>query len=65
MRFLRKVSILTVLIVGSGMCQQFYRSEGLDLVNRGQHHAASESMLKWADVYTAERGIAYYYVGES
>lgn len=61
----RRAFFLTVLFFGSGLSQQFFRSEGLDLFNRGQYHAAIDSMMHWADVHTADRGIAYYYVGES
>ena len=65
MCLIRGAFLLAVLVFGSGWSQQFFRSEGLDLFNRGQYHAAIDSMMRWADVHTADRGIAYYYMGES
>ena len=69
MRAVRKGFFLVLLIISSGLGQQphlqFYRSKALELFNQGQYPAAIDSMLRWAETYTAERGMAYYYVGES
>lgn len=65
MRFLRIFMVATLLCVGFVNGQQFYQSEGLRLFNETEYTAAIDSMIQWADRYSAERGIAYYYVGES
>ena len=64
MRFLLRVWFLSLLVISGSLAQQFYKSKGLSLFNRGQYHAAIDSLLHWSDVHTSERGIAYYYVGE-
>ncbi len=64
MRSLLRVWVLSLLVISGSLSQQFYRSKGLSLFNQGQYHAAIDSLLHWADIFTGERGIAYYYVGE-
>ena len=65
MRLMLKILILTVLIISSSMSQQFYQSKGLHLFNQRQYSAAIDSMIHWADSHTSERGMVYFYVGES
>jgi hypothetical protein len=61
------IKVLLFIIVFSGISigQQFHRSGGLDFFNRGEYKVAIDSLLQWADKYTAEQGIANYYIGES
>ena len=65
MRLMPKTLVLTVLIISSSMGQQFYQSEGLQLFNQRQYKAAIDSMIHWADSHSSERGMVYFYVGES
>lgn len=65
MRLMLKILVLTVLIISSSMGQQFYQSKGLHLFNQRQYSAAIDSMIHWADSHTSERGMVYFYVGES
>ncbi len=65
MRFGIKIILLFALVFSHAAAQQFYGSEGLGLFNRGDYRAAINSLISWADSHTAERGIAYYYIGES
>ena len=59
------ILICFLVIVGNAISQQFYRSTGLRLFNQQQYRAAIDSIQTWAEAHTAERGIAYYYIGES
>ena len=65
MRFVRVVFILTVLIVQNGLSQQFYKSNGFNLFNRGEYVAAIDSMKRWTEDFPEDAGIAYYFIGES
>jgi len=65
MRFIRGTFCLIILVAGNIFGQQFYRSEGLKLFNRAQYHTAIDSMRSWANQHESERGIAYYFIGES
>ena len=64
MRFIRSAFLFILLAAGNGIGQQFYKSGALEYFNRGQYQAAVDTLVKWADAYTSERGIAYYYMGE-
>ena len=64
MRFILKIFFFIILILTNVIAQQFYGSEGLALFNQGEYRASINSLISWADRYTAERGIAYYYIGE-
>ena len=64
MRFLRWI-VFSLSFAAHALGQQFYRSEAIEYFNRGQYRTAIDSMLSWADRWTSERGIAYYFVGES
>jgi len=65
MRSFYNAFMLLIIICYSAFAQQFYRSKGIDLFNQGQYAAAIDSMMQWGDAHSAEKGIAYYYVGES
>ncbi|MBN2029349.1 hypothetical protein JW824_03805 [bacterium] len=65
MRFGIKIILLFAVVLNHAAAQQFYGSEGLTLFNRGEYRAAINSLISWTDSHTAERGIAYYYIGES
>ena len=65
MRVLRTAVVMILAFVSVGLGQQFYRSAGLDLFNQAQYKAAIDSLVQWADTYSADRGIVYYYIGES
>ena len=59
---------LTILAISTGSmlhAQQFYQSRGLNLFNQGKYTAGIDSMMQWCQSHSAERGIAYYYIGES
>jgi len=60
-----QILICLLMFIGNAASQQFYRSTGLKLFNQRQYRAAIDSIQTWADAHTAERGIAYYYIGES
>ena len=57
--------LLLVIPFHESYGQQFYRSEGLELFNQGHFIPAITSMSDWAEQYTSERGIAYFYIAES
>lgn len=65
MRSLLNAFILFFVLSGSLFGQQFYRSNGIVLFNRGQYETAIDSMIQWSELHPTEKGIAYYYVGES
>ncbi len=65
MRRVLKVILIIIATIGFLEGQEFYKSKGLELFNQGRYRAAIDSMMKWADRYTSERGITYYYIGES
>ena len=65
MRSARAAFLFIVLVTSSGMSQQFYQSGAFEYFNRGQYHTAVDSMIKWVELFQADRGIAYYYLGES
>ncbi len=65
MRSLYNAFMLFIIICSSAFAQQFYRSKGIDLFNQGRYQAAIDSMMQWGNTHSAEKGIAYYYVGES
>jgi len=71
MRIVRKIFI--VVLIGSGVLfgQQnvkdrgFYRSEGLALFNQGNYVKAIQLLKKRAEQFESQRGLSYYYLGES
>jgi hypothetical protein len=65
MRFVRVAFIFIVLIVQNGLSQQFYKSTGFNLFNRGEYVAAIDSMKRWTKDFPEDAGIAYYFIGES
>ena len=65
MRGFRSALCAVFLLAGLSLSQSFYRSQGLELFNRGNFEAAIPAMAQWAQEHEAEKGVAYYYVGES
>ncbi len=65
MRLIRRGFFLAIMVLGQTFSQQFYRSEGLTLFNQRDYRNAIDSMVRWVDSHVAERGIAYFYIGES
>lgn len=62
----RRFVLISFLLIWTGLLngQQFFKSKGLSLFNRGEYTAAIDTMLVWSEAHSAERGIAYYYISE-
>jgi len=62
----RRFIYIFIFIIWTGLLhgQQFFKSRGLSLFNRGEYTAAIDTMLAWSKTHSAERGIAYYYISE-
>ena len=71
MRVLRSFCLIFLLGFGilssqtSSGNQTFYRSEGLALFNQGKYKQAIKLLKSRAEQYESQRGISYYYLGES
>ena len=71
MRIVRSIPIILLLLFTALCAQQdsgnqgFYRSEGLALFNEGKYDQAIDLLKQRADRYESQKGIAYYYLGES
>ncbi|MBN1896043.1 hypothetical protein JW906_16275 [bacterium] len=65
MRGFRSALCAVLLVAGSGFGQPFYRSQGLELFNRGNFEEAIPAMTQWTQEHESEKGIALYYIGES
>lgn len=65
MRLIRMSLIAALLAWSHGHSQNFFRSGALDYFNRGQYRTAIDSMMQWTRIYSSERGIAYFYIGEA
>jgi len=65
MRGFRSALCAVFFLAGIGFGQQFYRSQGLELFNRGNFEAAIPAMTQWIQEHEAEKGVAFYYIGES
>ena len=60
----KSLLILSLVLANSVFSQQFYKSKGLQLFNKHEYAAASDSMVNWAQDHASESGIAFYYAGE-
>jgi len=71
MRIMRKVFI--IVLIGAGVLlgsqnsedKGFYHSEGLALFNKGNYISAIKLLKKRAEQFESQRGLSYYYLGES